>query len=310
MTQEVSRIDSLAEILEPTESGDKDEVIAETETEGEVSPTTETDTEETKTDGEDTTEKDETTAEGEEAEVDETPAADDGLLTIAEQNKELRQILRAQKKDLTVMKSKLSRLEKKSAATKDDSDLFGEEETDSTETEDVSEFEHIQQQITALSTEKGAVLNTLVEAMEMNPTYADIKEVCSQANFNDMFDAVGEAVAEKEGKDSVVAALEAELAVWRMPNPYKYMYDLIKKYHPSYIATEKKPADTKPDTTPGKTAKELIPAKAPTSLATVPGSTEPSNAWTAERIDAMPEDELDAVPKDVYDKYLAGELDK
>ena len=319
MTDVLARIGDLAELLEPTDSDDKieeDKLYAENEETDDVPPKKEEDTPPAKTDGEE-----EKPAEGVvkpdvevEAEAD-PPPVDDGLLTLAEQNKELRQVLRAQKKDLTIMQSKLARLEKRSTEiteADEEDNLFGDKEKVAPKDEELSEFEKVQNEIMQVSSSKNDVLTTLVEVMELTPTYADIRSVCSQSNFNDVFDAVGEAVAQKEGKDANIAALEAELAVWKMPNPYKYMYGLIKKYHPSYatVEPESKPTDTVPAVVPGKTAKELIPAKAPTSLAAVPGTTEPSNAWSAERIDALPEDQLDTVPKDIYDKYLAGDLDK
>jgi hypothetical protein len=318
MTDVLNRIGDLAELLEPTDPNDKieeDKLDTEAKLDGEVPSEKTENIPPAKADGEEEVKP----AEGEvkpdvEDEAD-PPPADAGLLTLAEQNKELRQVLRAQKKDLTIMKSKLDRLEKKSTeitADNEGDNLFGEKETVAPKVEELSEFEKVQNEIMQVSSSKNDVLTTLVEVMELTPTYADIRSVCSQSNFNDVFDAVGEAVAQKEGKDANIAALEAELAVWKMPNPYKYMYGLIKKYHPSYatVEPESKSTDTVPAAVPGKTAKELIPAKAPASLATVPGTTEPSNAWTAERIDAMPEDQLDTVPKDIYEKYLAGDLDK
>lgn len=321
MTDVLARIGDLAELLEPTDPNDKieeDKLILEAKLDGEIPPEKKEDPPPAKADGEEEVKP----AEGEvevvvkpDAETD-PPPADDGLLTLAEQNKELRQVLRSQKKDLTIMQSKLARLEKKSteitAEVDEEDNLFGEKEKVAPKVEELSDYEKVQNEILEVSSAKNDVLNTLVEVMELTPTYTDIRSVCSQSNFNDVFDAVGEAVAQKEGKDANIAALEAELAVWKMPNPYKYMYGLIKKYHPSYadIKSEDKTTETVPAAVPGKTAKELIPAKAPASLAAVPGTTEPSNAWTAERIDAMPEDQLDTVPKDIYDKYLAGDLDK
>ena len=323
----LSRLDSLAEFLEPTDPNDKsdDDVVADVKTEVKTETTPVQDTTATETDGETkTTPETEVKTEGTEVKTDTTvvtdtlPKPDAAMLTLAEQNQELKQILRAQKKDLTILRSKLDRLEKKSiegtkAAENESDNLFGDpadKATPTTKEDELTEFEVLQNQITSIATHKGDVLNTLLEVMELSPEFKDVKVVCSQGNFDDIFDAVGEAVAQKEGKDANIAAMEAELAVWKMPNPYKYMYNLIKKYHPMYAgkdvtATETTPADTK--TT--KTAKELLPAKAPTSVANVPGSSAATNAWTAARIDAMPEDELNQVPDDIYQKYLAGDLD-
>lgn len=204
------------------------------------------------------------------------------------------------------MQSKLERLEKRSVtATKKaeesaDDVLFG-KEGDKTKEDpiELSEIEVAQNDLAALAKEKSTVLETLLEVMEMNPKYADVRTVCSQNNFSDMFAAVGEALAEKEGADPTVAAMQAEVAIWKMPNPYKYMYDLIKKYHPSYIVKG----------TLTKEKEKELPTKTPTSLANVPGKTEGDNKWTSARIDEMPEEELHLVPEDIYNKYLEGGLD-
>lgn len=295
---------SLVEYLEP--EGDDVEIDEETGLEVKSKGEAETDESDKSTEKvEDKSETDDEKKEDEEptdedqeeegAEEEETP---DPLLSIEEQNKELRQILRQQKKDMVIMQSKLDRLGKKAAAKTDEEELFGEDEPKDTG-EELSEIETIQSQLTELAQVKAPVLDTLVEIMELNSNYSDVRQVCSQSNFADMFAAVGDAMAEKEGADPTLAAMQAELSVWKMPNPYKYMYDLIKKYHPSYIkkATKEKKVEKK------------LPDKTPTSLANVPGKTEGDNKWTAARIDEMPETDLDQVPDEVYEKYLAGDLD-
>jgi hypothetical protein len=239
----------------------------------------------------------------------------DDLLSIAEQNRELRQILRQQKRDMSIMQSKLSRLEKRSVeASKqvedvvDDSALFGKPDkkadTPAAPTaEELSPLENLQAELATISRVKGPILETLLEVMEVSPAYADVRAVCSQSNFDDMFEAIGEAIAAKEGKDASIAALEAEAAVWKMPNPYKYMFGLIKQYHPKYAGRHQDKTEDK-----GKDAGKK-PADAPASIANVPGKGAPTNAWTAARIDEMDEMELHKVPSEIYDKYLAGELE-
>jgi hypothetical protein len=111
---------------------------------------------------------------------------------------------------------------------------------------------------------------------------------------------VGEEIARREGKDPSLAALEVEAAVWKMANPYKYMYGIIKQYHPKYADKEGKAPATPTTNEPKKT---------PTSLANVPGKTSSKNAWNSARIDEMSVEELDSVPPDIYDKYLRGELE-
>ena len=112
----------------------------------------------------------------------------------------------------------------------------------------------------------------------------------------------------KEGGDLVTAQMAIELNVWKKPNPYAYMYDIIKKYHPDFttaqqpaVKVEEKKEEKKKDlpTTP-LSALDLGKG----------GGGKNFGEWTAERIDAMPEYELDKVPKNVYDAYLRGDMDK
>jgi len=296
-------ITSLVEFLEP--EGDEVEVDEETgtivkaeETEDESDKSTETPEEEPEPD--ETEKEDEEPAdedkEEEESDEEEKP---DLQLSLAEQNDELRQILRQQRKDMTIMKSKLDRLGRKTIPKTDEEELFGEEESKETEQE-LSDIEIVQSELSQLAQIKAPVLETLVEMMELNPKYEDVVEVCSQNHFSDMFSQAGDAIADKEGIDPTLAAMQAELAVWRMPNPYKYMYDLIKKYHPSY---------NKPKEEEIKPKAEVKPKKTPTSLANVPGKSAADNKWTSVRIDEIPETELDKVPEDIYQKYLSGDLD-
>lgn len=235
---------------------------------------------------------------------------------VIDESRELKQIIRQQAKDLAIMRARLGRMEKKSVSSKvekveeDVDDIFKDESTDKgteakvdkkDDLDELSNIEVLERAIKGVGESKGPLLDTLLETMEQNPQYKDIREVCSQAHFDDIFDAVGKAVAEKEGVDPIEASLEFELSVWSKANPYKYMYDVIKKYHSEY-AEEESEEDAK--------SKRTTPAKAPTSIAGMGGGDRGSKSgWTAERIDNLPEDELDKVPPEVYDKYLAGELD-
>lgn len=167
--------------------------------------------------------------------------------------------------------------------------------------EKLTALEVAQNELTALASSRQQGLDTLLEVMKMNPKFEDVEEVCSQTNFSDIFAAVGEAVSEKEGKDITLAMLEAELSVWKMPNPYKYMYNIIKEHHPKYAVKKDEAGKPVPD--------KALPDKVPTSLANVPGKETGTDAWTAARIDSMPEDQLHTVPADIYEKYLSGGLD-
>ena len=260
--------------------------------------------------------KKEETPPADEKKTEETPEdKPDTLFDPEEHNRELRQLLRAQKREMSILKAKLERVEKRSlAATKeaekaidDDESLFEQPVKKPAEpADDFSPMEVLQTELAQIARVKGPVLETLLEVMEASPKFEDVRDVCSQANFDDIFEAIGDAVAAKEGKDASLAALEAEAAVWKMPNPYKYMYGLIKQHHPKYaVRQQKKEGEAAPK--PKEAAKK--PVEAPSSIADKAGKSAPSNSWTAARIDEMDEMELDKVPKEIYDRYLRGELD-
>ncbi len=159
-------------------------------------------------------------------------------------------------------------------------------------------------------------LENLLEIMRVSDRYGDVDEVVSQEHFDDMIEAMARAyVAEKGGKlEDVIKGVEAE--VWATKNPYKLMYDNIKRYHPDYKAApakgdgEGKDGDDKEKS--GKDGKEkgkgLDIEKIASSIHEVGGGSSGTGGWTAARIDELDELELDQVPKDIYDKYLKGEL--
>lgn len=310
------RTNALVAALDSSDEGDEvDESAGEKSEEG----ATETTTDETPTEGE-----------GEEAEEEGKTEEDssENIFNPEEENRELRQLLRSQKREIAIMKSKIERLSnrktqspspQKTTQSSYEEDLFGEGEGEKSpeseqlpekeQEEELSPLESAQLRIQQIAEARGPILDALVEAMELNPKYGDVAEVCSQSNFEDMFEYMGQAIAKDKGVDPVLAAAEAEATVWAMRNPYRFMYDLIKKHHPTYKANSEgaKTKKATPDkaTTPDK--KE--PVKAPSSIAGVPGKSVADNAWTAARIDEMDETELTEVPPKIYDKYLRGELD-
>ena len=314
--------DSLANVLEPDDKEDDVTILLnEDGTPKEAKSTTEEETAAA-------TAAAAKTAEEEKVAADEKAAADALAAkttdqSVEEQNKELRQILRAQKRDISVLQSKLSRVEKrtavvpKKAGEAGETDMFGDPVEPAADdgkvvAEELSDIEIAQNNLAVIAQVKEPFLETLLETMTMNPKYSDITEVCSQSNFNDIFDAVGKAVADKEGKDSSLAALEAEIAVWKMANPYKYMYDLIKKYHPSYSGKVEKveTEEEKITKVAAAAAAKVKKVEAPDSLANVDGKGAPAQgAWTAARIDDMEEMDLHTVPPEIYQKYLIGGLD-
>ena len=232
----------------------------------------------------------------------------DVVKVLQEEVKDLRQMVRTSKRELTITQAKLERLgerpARKEARDEDDEDDEDEGKRKGKEKEEsLSTVEELQGAIAHVGATKGAALDILLETMEQNSKYEDIREVCSRGNFDDIFEVIA-AEATKDGGNLDETLLEVELNVWNKSNPYKYMYDLIKKYHPAYA---KKEDAAEPG---GKKEKETkAPVKAPGTIADKGGDGNLKSGWTAKRIDALPEDELHIVPKEIYDRYMKDELD-
>ena len=220
--------------------------------------------------------------------------------------KDLRQLLRTSKREQTQLQAKMERLGKRAVATEGDEEELDEDGKPIPKKEEpLSRVEELQQGIAQIGKERGASLDVLLETMEQNPKYANVKEVCSRANFDDIFEVIATEIVNDKGGNIDEALLEVEFSTWNRANPYSYMYDLITKYHPAYTAkTEAKPGGNK-----GEEGKKKEPVKAPGSIAGLGGDSDVKGGWTAAKIDGLPEDELDTVPKDVYEKYMKNELD-
>jgi hypothetical protein len=163
-------------------------------------------------------------------------------------------------------------------------------------------------------------LTEMVAIMEVNPTYADVRQVCSQSNLDDVVEAFARFYVKENGGqlEDVITTMEKE--IWSEPNPYKKIYTLVKQYHPKYVTKEdKKVEDDKSKTDEAAAAakkiaeeadKKKVAADANPSAANIGagGSGAGSGGWTSAKIDALEEDELKTVPKDIYDKYLKGTL--
>jgi hypothetical protein len=154
-------------------------------------------------------------------------------------------------------------------------------------------------------------LNDMVAMMELNPAYSDVRDVCAQGNLDDVVDAFARHYVTKNGGDVKVIAAQLESDIWGRPNPYKEMYEVIKKYHPKYAEKKeevKKDVEKKEEKPPDK-KKEPVEANPSAAGLGTGGSGTGAGGWTAARIDALPEDEIQTtVPKDVYDQYLKGTL--
>lgn len=254
----------------------------------------------------DTGEADEVEEEGGEKKEGKEEPEPDPVKALQGEIKDLRQMVRTSKRELTITQAKLERLGEKKTKARDEDDKDDEDEDikkKEKREESLSTIEELQKSISNIGASKGAALDVLLEAMEQNAKYEDIQEVCSRENFDDIFEVIA-TEATKSGGNFDETLLEVELNVWNKANPYKYMYELIKKYHPNYIAKEgaAEPGDKKKGKIPVK-------AKAPGTIADKGGDGNLKSGWTAKRIDDLPEDELHTVPREIYDKYMRAELD-
>jgi len=228
---------------------------------------------------------------------------------LREEVKDLRQIARTSKKDQVQLQAKLDRLEKRKPV---EAKVEGEEELDEDgkpiekkppEEEPLSRVEELQQGILQVGAAKGANLDVLLETMGQSETYKDILDVCSRSNFDDIFESIASEVTKDDPtKNMDEVLLEIELSVWNKPNPYKYMYDLVKTYHPTYAGKETvaKPGE--------KVVKEVKVVDAPGTIADKGADADLKVGWTKERIDELPEEDLGQVPAETYEKYMQGEL--
>ena len=239
-------------------------------------------------------------------------AADEGKPSevdlLKEEVSSLRQMLRTSKRDMVQMGAKLARFGERSVGSEEGEE--GEEgEGKAGKGGKVSKIEELQNAIGEVGATRGANLDILLETMAEGK-YPDVKEVCSRANFDDIFEAIAAKVVDEKGGNPDEALLEVELNVWSRANPYSYMYGLIKKYHPTY-ANAKAEAEAgegnKGEEDKSGKGKKIV--NAPGSIGNLGGDSGIKSGWTAAKIDALPEDQLHTVPTDVYDKYMKNELD-
>jgi hypothetical protein len=201
----------------------------------------------------------------------------------------LRQMSRALRQQVQELNSKLE----KQGKALIDKDILDEEEPD--------------EEAAALQAQRDAVLNEMVEMMELNPKYEDVKEVCTQENCDDVIEALAQAYVAEKGGDAAEVFENLYGVIWSKANPYKELYGLVKQNHPRFQQTTSKNDVSDDD---GGKKKEKKPTDAPSSLSSVDGGGSKNSAgWTSSRIDKMSEAELDKVPTDIYEKYMRGTLD-
>ncbi len=226
-----------------------------------------------------------TDSSGKEKEVEvkkeDTPPPDDSELI------ELRQIARDQKRQLDTLSRQNEEINKKL------------QEANIIDPEDIEK----QKEAQSLLVRRNEQLEDILEIMRVNPKFEDVDQVVSQSHFDDMVEAMAKVVVDKQGGklDEVIKGIEGE--IWSMRNPYKFMYEQIKKFHPKFKQVEAPPKKE-------EKKEDLTAVKIASSLQDIPagGSSGSSSGWTAAKIDAMSEEELDKVPADVYQKYLKNQL--
>lgn len=214
---------------------------------------------------------------------------------------ELRQFIREQRKEIAAMKAKLSRVKEQEEVDDDGNAKIPQ----------YTNLEKLQIELHNVAVNRAPVLEMLVETMEMSPKYSDVYDICTKRNFDDIFEMAATTIARNEGRDYNEVLLQLELEVWKKPNPYKYMYSIIKENHPKYKTKEQPPPPTTKETPKEKpTAAKVLEAKnAPSSVASLgTGDTTSTGVWTAAKIDDLDESELHQVPKEVYQKYMMGKL--
>lgn len=156
---------------------------------------------------------------------------------------------------------------------------------------------------------RASLLETVLETMRLHPTYQDVDSIVTQGRFDDMIEGYAYAVAKQQGgnAEDYIDAVAAK--VWAMPNPYRYMYDNIKKHHPDFASKEEEAKPDAPAAPAAPEARKPKPHTAPQTISNLPASSaESGSGWTSARIDSMAEEELGKVPRDVYARYLSGDL--
>lgn len=203
--------------------------------------------------------------------------------TTNDEIKELRQILREQKREIAELKGRQT------------------EEVDEDGNRIPSRVEVLKTDLQNVYATREGQLDLLAETMREMNKYSDLDTVCSRSNFDDIIEMIATEVATKEGTNVNETILEVEKSIWELPNPYKYMYGLIKEYHPTF--TGKAAVEVKKEARKPEAVKDVLK-----SIQEVPGDSDSKSGWTAAKIDDTPEDELNKIPSAIYQKYLRGEL--
>ena len=176
---------------------------------------------------------------------------------------------------------------------------------------ELSRVDRLEAEISKIADTNAGILDIQLDTLAGTKEFSDVKEVCSQDNFRDMVAAIADALTSRQGGNYAERYLEVELSIWSRPNPFKYMYELIKTHHPKYAKATPGGKETPPKDGETHKPEQRKPeaTDAPGSIQDVgTGAATTHSGWTAAKIDALPEDELHTVPEDVYELYMQGKL--
>jgi len=211
---------------------------------------------------------------------------------------EMAQMLRVTRRENATLRAKVGRIN-------DTADLDTElDEGEGGEGVKLTNIETLQNTLTDIGQTRGASLELMAEQMAEMNKYNDVMTVCSKVNVDTIVETAAGLIQEKDGGDIDEIMLGLEVDIWSRPNPYKYLYSVIKANHPKYAnVTDSKKEDSK------SKVDEALENKAASSIQDMGGSGGgKGGGWTSDRIDRLPENELNQVPGDVYEKYLQGIL--
>ncbi len=257
-----------------------------------------------------------------------SPADKEGLQAqpVVDDRAEMLQLLREMRQQNALSNARAIRLEKelqqlrgtRRASPKSESDedplaaldKGGRELSSEKEVEPIplEEVEQLHQELREIGNQRGDALSILAETMSFAPEYKDLRDICSTANLSNLIDGMADAMVAERGGTRDTAALQIEAAIWKLPNPYKWMYGKIKEMQDAASkAGPAKPGEGKEPAPAGK-GREPTPQKANPTIADKPGSDAGSSGWTAQKLDELSEEELIKVPSDIRQLWLAGDL--
>ncbi|HED38760.1 MAG TPA: hypothetical protein ENI76_11040 [Ignavibacteria bacterium] len=141
-------------------------------------------------------------------------------------------------------------------------------------------------------------LTIALDSARGQDAFKDVDSVVNNAAFDLKVSELAQAYTDQYGGDLIENGQSLTDQIWAMPNPYTYMYGLIK--------------GESPDEKSGGNSQK--PVDAPGSLANTGGGVDNKGSAQAKMIDDMSEMELSEalsngkIKQETYDAYLKGEL--